>query len=112
MSAFAAAARRLVGDPNLGADASYVPAAPDAATVALRAVLSRPVDPIPGAPLKGSAGSFQATILVEAVAEPRRDDRLTIAGVTYRVAGAPRRDTRGTLWLLPLVEVPNADPAP
>jgi len=106
MTAFAAAVAALFRDPNLSAAATYQ-ATPDGtpplpAPVAVRVMTRRP-DVVEAF---GAGRVWTETVTVDlpvaAVASPQPGDRITIAGVSYRIQGEPQRDRERLVWSLDL----------
>ena len=95
----------IAADPNQGQDAIYTPAPGRVglAAVAVRLVLSRPVEVISGFGGIGAvAPAAIATIATSALPyAPQRNDTLLLGGKVWRVE-TPEADPVGASWTLPL----------
>ncbi len=102
MSAFAGALAALHADANMGVDAAF--RRPPGDWIALRILLTRPADEVPGfAGPGGRAGTVEATLLAADCAplSPARGDELRIGEVVHRVEAADP-DALGLSWRLTL----------
>lgn len=103
MSAFAAMIDALFADPNIAADAVYLPQG-GGGPVAVRAVLDRPDRPVELLDAALTAPSAMVEVRVSEVSVPKAGDSFEIAGVTWLVQGEPKRDALRQVWTLELVE--------
>jgi hypothetical protein len=102
VSAFASALAVLHADPNMATDAEF--RRPPGNWTALRILLSKPADEVPGFGSPGGrAGTIEATVLAADCTplSPARGDEMRIASVVHRVE-AVDRDALGLSWRLTL----------
>ena len=104
-NAFQQAMQAIAADPNQGQDAVYMPGPgrTGLAAIAVRVVLSRPVEAISGFGALGAvAPAAIGTIATSALPyPPQRNDTLQIGGTVWRVE-TPEADPVGASWTLPL----------
>ena len=104
-NAFQQAMQAIAADPNQGQDAIYTPGPGriGLVAVALRVMLSRPVEATSGFGATGAvAPAALATIASDALPyPPRRNDTLQRGGTVWRVE-TPEADPVGASWTLPL----------
>jgi len=104
MNAFAAAAAALVADQNLGSAVTYARSGATWSPVAVRAVLSQPIEPYQLGDGAGIVAPHLEAMLPAAAlpADPAEGDALTLAdGAAYLVTTA-MRDVTGAAWTLRL----------
>ena len=105
MNAFQQAIEAIAADPNQGQNAVYTPSVGRVGPfpVAVRVILSRPVEAISGFGGIGAlAPAAVATIATSALPyPPQRNDTLQIGGTVWRVE-TPEADPVGASWTLPL----------
>jgi hypothetical protein len=99
MPGFAGLVDRLFADPNLAADATYLPA--EGAPIAVR-IMARRADAISAF---GEARLWSETtrfdVRVVDVAHPRPGDQLVLeVGDTFVIQGEPMRDRERLVWTL------------
>ena len=98
MSVFAPAIDDLFADPNLAADAVYLPDAGE--PIAIRIIARRPdrVLEFGGARLHAETAVFE--VRVSEVPNPRPGDRLDVGGEAFVIQGEPVRDSERLVWTL------------
>lgn len=104
MTAFSAAIDAIFADPNMAADATYLPITGGAA-VAVRLISRRPDEAVE----YGGSTLVTPTALYDVrtsdVAELRKGDCFDIDGVRYEVQAKPRRDRERLTWTFGVIEV-------
>jgi len=96
MSAFAGLVDRLFADPNLAADATYVPADAEGFSVRVIARRADAVTEFGGARLWSE--TTRLDVRVAEVTNPRPGDRLVVDGEAFVVQGEPTRDRERLVW--------------
>lgn len=98
MTVFAAAIDDLFADPNLAAEAVYLPDSGEPIPVRVIARRSDRVLEFGDARLHAETAVFE--VRVSEVLNPRPGDRLDVGGEMFAIQGEPVRDSERLVWTL------------
>ncbi len=97
--AFSAAMDDLFADPNIAADAVYLPQAGGAGSD-VRVILKRPDEVASFGEARIASETLTLLVRVAEIQDPEEDDMFLIAGKNYIVQGAPMADAMRLVWTL------------
>lgn len=100
MSVFAPAIDDLFADPNLAADAVYLPDGGE--PVAVRVIARRPDRVLDFGDARLHAETAMLEVRVSEVSNPRPGDRLEVGGEVFAIQGEPIRDRERLVWTVDL----------
>lgn len=98
-SAFAAAMDDLFVDPNIAADAVYLPSSGGAGSD-VRVILKRPDEVASFGEARIATETLTLLVRVAEIQDPEEDDQFLISGRNYVVQGAPIADAMRLVWTL------------
>lgn len=97
--AFSAAMDDLFADPNIAADAVYLPASGGAGSD-VRVILKRPDEVASFGEARIASETLVLLVRVIEIQDPEEDDQFMIGGRNYVVQGAPVADALRLVWTL------------
>jgi hypothetical protein len=98
MNVFAQAIHDLFADPNLAADAVYLPEGGE--PVSVRVIARRPDRVLEFGDARLHAETAVFEVRVSEVPNPRPGDRLDVGGEIFVIQGEPVRDSERLVWTL------------
>ncbi len=98
-NAFAAAMDDLFADPNIAADAVYLPASGGAGSD-VRVILKRPDQVASFGEAKIASDTLTLLVRMTDIQDPEEDDMFLIGGQNYVVQGTPVADALRLVWTL------------
>jgi len=98
-NAFAAATDDLFADPNIAADAVYLPHSGGAGSD-VRVILKQPDEIASFGEAKIATETLVFLVRVAEIQDPEEDDMFLIEGKSYIVPGAPVADAMRLVWTL------------
>lgn len=98
MTVFAAAIDDLFADPNLAAEAVYLPDSGE--PIPVRVIARRPDRVLEFGDARLHAETAVFEVRVSEVLNPRPGDRLDVGGEMFAIQGEPVRDSERLVWTL------------
>lgn len=98
-NAFAAATDDLFADPNVAADAVYLPSTGGAGSD-VRVILKRPDEVASFGEARIATETLVLLVRVSEIQDPEEDDMFLIDGKSYVVQGVPVADALRLVWTL------------
>jgi len=98
-NAFSAAMDDLFADPNVAADAVYLPQTGGAGSD-VRVILKRPDEVASFGEAKIASDTLMLLVRLTDIQDPEEDDMFLIGGKNYIVQGAPMADEMRLVWTL------------
>ena len=97
--AFSAAMDDLFADPNIAADAVYLPQAGGAGSD-VRIILKQPDEVVSFSDAKIASDTLTLLVRMTDIQDPEEDDMFLIGGKNYVVQGSPVADALRLVWTL------------
>jgi hypothetical protein len=98
-NAFAAAMDDLFADPNVAADAIYLPSSGGAGSD-VRVIMKQPDEVASFGEARIASETLMLLVRVTEIKDPEQDDQFLIDGKSYVVQGAPAADAMRLVWTL------------